>query len=199
VDDGNTGKTGVRDDPEIPDPDFLNRRSGVRVTPGVQRFIFIRYFEGVNVKRSRNAVLFVCTILLLPALALSQTDDAGDTTPNIAGTWSLGVVTDGGVLMHDGTFELDQRGNTVKGRYVTGSTEYALMGKCSDAGEILLKQREPISITLETRETQKSYSVVLEFKGTLNSEGTRFNGERIATDIESGTIVFTTRFTATKQ
>ncbi|MBN1448839.1 MAG: hypothetical protein JXA28_12990 [Bacteroidetes bacterium] len=150
-------------------------------------------------KRSINALLFACIILLLPALAMSQTDEMDDTTPNIAGTWSLGVVTDGGVLMHDGTFELDQRGNTVKGLYVTGSTEYALMGKCSDAGEILLKQREPVSITLETRETQKSYSVVLEFKGTLNSEGTRFKGERIATDIESGKLVFTTRFTATRE
>ena len=146
-------------------------------------------------KRSRNALLFACIILLLPALALSQTDDA---TPNIAGTWSLGVVTDDGVLMHDGTFELDQRGYTVKGQYATGSTEYTLMGKCSADGAIHLKQREPISITLETRETQKRHSVVVEFKGSVNSDGTNFEGERIATDVESGKIVFKTRFTATR-
>ena len=150
-------------------------------------------------KRSLNAMLFVCTVLLLPALALSQTDDVGEDMPNIAGTWSVGVVTDGGVLMHDGTLELDQRGYTVKGRFVTDSDEKTLMGKCSDAGEILLKQREPLNITLESQETQKSYSVVVEFRGTLGSEGTSFKGERIMTDIESGETVGRTRFTATKE
>ncbi len=157
-----------------------------------------RIFIGGLVNISLRILLFVFSIILLPALVSAQTDEPGD-APKIKGSWELSFESESDGLMPAGTFALVQKGNRLRGKYTSDDHEGVLMGSCSAEGEIFLKQIDPAGVAMKTKDDRKQQTVTIEFRGTLSGDGSMIEGTMITTDIESGKVVSERRFNAERK
>ena len=149
-------------------------------------------------KKSLRILLFVFSVSLIPVLMSAQTDETAE-MPDVKGSWNLTYVSESTDMTPEAMFALEQKGSRVNGTYVTGDTEGVLRGSVSAEGELLLKQIDPVVVSIASQDDNPPYRATIEFRAALSDDGLTIEGTMIATDIESGKVVANRSFSAERK
>ena len=149
-------------------------------------------------KKSLRRLLFVFSVFLIPVLMSAQTHETAE-MPDVKGSWNLTYDSDAAGMTSTATLELAQKGSRVNGTYVTGDTEGVLRGSVSAAGELLLKQIDPVIVVMPAQDDAPQYRTTIEFRAARSEDGMTFEGTMIATDIESGKVISERPFSADRK
>lgn len=149
-------------------------------------------------KKSLRTLLFVFSVILIPALMCAQTHETAE-MPDVKGSWDLTFDSESTGMTQTAAFELQQKGSRLQGTYVTDAGEGVLRGSISAEGEILLKQIDPVVVVIEAQDDTPEYRTTIEFRCHVSDDASTIEGTVLATNIETGKVVSERRFSAERK